>query len=81
VNWLIRLGDAFSQLLNVIIFNGDPNHSLSGDAWRFKREWLRRPLDFVFRPFEKDHCFKAHLSDVRKASKLLREWSDSHQAQ
>jgi hypothetical protein len=78
LNYLIRLGDALSQLLNVLIFGGDSNHSISGDAWRFKREWLRRPLDFVFRPFEKDHCYKAHLHDVRKAGRLLREWSDSH---
>lgn len=80
-NWFIRLGDAFSQFLNVLLFNGDSNHSISGDAWRFKREWLRRPLDFVFGPFEKDHCYRAHLHDVQKASRLLREWSDSHQVQ
>ena len=81
MGWLICLGDALSQFLNVLLFNGDSNHSISGDAWRFKRERLRKVLDFVFRPFEKDHCFKAHLSDVRKAGKLLSEWSNSHQVQ
>jgi hypothetical protein len=78
LNYFIRIGDALSQLLNVILFGGDSNHSISGDAWRFKRERLRRFLDFVFRPFEADHCYKAHLHDVRKAGRLLREWSDSH---
>jgi hypothetical protein len=77
MNWLIRLGDAFSQFLNVLVFGGDSNHSISGDAWRFKRERLRKTIDFVFYPFERDHCFKAHVHDVRKASRLLREWNDS----
>jgi hypothetical protein len=81
VNWLIRLGDAFSQLLNVLVFGGHPNHSVSGDAWRFKREPLRRVIDFVFRPFEKNHCYNAHLSDVRHASRLLQEWNDAHKIQ
>ncbi|MDV7395907.1 hypothetical protein RZS08_31235, partial [Arthrospira platensis SPKY1] len=70
MNWLIRLGDAISQFFNVLLFNGDPNHSISGDAWRFKREHLRKTIDFLFSPFEKDHCYMAHLHDVRKASKL-----------
>lgn len=84
MNYFIRLGDAISQFLNVLLFNGDPNHSISGDAWRFKRERLRRSIDWVFAhlPFglaEKDHCFKAHLKDVQKATRLVQEWSDSHQ--
>lgn len=78
IAYLIRLGDALSQFLNVLIFGGDSNHSISGDAWRFKREWLRKTIDFVFRPFEKDHCYKAHLHDIQKASRLLREWNDKH---
>ena len=28
---LIRLGDATSQWFNVLLFNGDPNHSISSD--------------------------------------------------
>jgi hypothetical protein len=75
MNWLIKLGDAFSQFLNVLIFNGDPYHSVSGDAWRFKRERMRKVLDFLFWPFEKDHCYKAHLHDVQKATRLAEEWT------
>jgi hypothetical protein len=78
VNWFIKLGDAISQFLNVLFLNGDPNHSISGDAWRFNRHKTRAVLDFLFRPLEKDHCFKAHLSDVRKAGKLMSEWSNHH---
>lgn len=70
---LIRLGDAFSQFLNVLIFGGDSNHSISGDAYRFKRERLMRMLDWVFYPFESEHCRKAYFHDVAKAVKLIAE--------
>jgi hypothetical protein len=73
INWLIRLGDALSQFFNVLIFNGDSNHSVSGDAYRFNRTWLRRILDWAFSPFEEDHCRKAHIHDIDKAKKLVRE--------
>jgi len=68
---LIRLGDTISQFLNVLIFDGDSNHSVSGDAYRFKRERLRRFIDWMFSWFESDHCRKAHEHDVRKAKQLL----------
>jgi hypothetical protein len=77
-DYFIKLGDALSQFLNVLIFNGDSNHSISGDAWRFKRAWLQRILDFLFILFEKDHCYKAYLHDVKKASKLVEEWNNRH---
>jgi hypothetical protein len=73
MDWMIRLGDALSQFFNVLIFNGDPNHSVSGDAYRFNRVWLVRILDTIFYPFERDHCRKAYLHDVQKAARLLRE--------
>ena len=53
---LIRLGDALSQLLNVLIFNGDSNYSISGDAYRLKRERLRKFIDWIFSRWEKDQC-------------------------
>jgi hypothetical protein len=76
MKWLIKLGDALSQFLNVLLLNGDPNHSISGDAWRYNRHKTRAVLDFVFYLFEKDHCYKAHLHDVRKATKLSQEWNN-----
>ena len=69
----IRLGDATSQWLNVFLFNGDPNHSISGDAYRFRRERLRRFIDWLFSPWEAAHCRNAYEHDVSKASRLLRE--------
>lgn len=68
---LIRLGDAASQFFNVLIFNGDPNHSISGDAYRFGRYRLAAFIDWRFSLFEEDHCLRAHLHDVEKARRLV----------
>lgn len=68
---LIRLGDALSQVGNVLIFNGDPNYSISGDAYRRNRPLLRRIIDTIFRPIEADHCRTAYLNDVQKARRLI----------
>jgi hypothetical protein len=70
---LIRTGDALSQLLNVLIFNGDPNHSVSGDAYRFKRVRLMRVIDWLASPWEAEHCKVSYENDVSKAAKLLAE--------
>ena len=71
MGWLIRLGDAVSQVLNVLLFNGDPNHSVSGDAYRYRRLRLQRALDALFSVWEADHCRRAHEHDVEKARRLL----------
>jgi hypothetical protein len=70
---LHRALDATSQLFNVLIFNGDPNHSISGDAYRFRRRRLVRVIDYIFSHWEDDHCKKSYYNDVSKASALLRE--------
>ena len=66
---LTRLGDATSQWLNVLIFNGDPNYSISGDAYRLRRDGLRAIIDVLFW-FDPDHCRQSYLNDLRKACKL-----------
>ena len=70
---LIRTGSAISQLLNVWIFDGDENHSVSGDAYRFRRHRLRRVIDWLASPWEQDHCRLSHEADVAKAVRLLQE--------
>lgn len=72
---LIRLGDSLSQFFNVLIFNGDSNHSISGDAYRFCRYRLAAFIDWLFSPFEKDHCRQAYLNDVDKARMLVSEYN------
>jgi hypothetical protein len=68
---LVRAGDALSQLFNVIIFNGDPNHSISGDYFRYRRVRLMRFIDWLASPWEADHCRLAYGHDVSKARALI----------
>lgn len=77
-NYLHRVGDALSQLGNVVIFLGDnPNESISGRSWRLRRRWfwgiMRVAIDALASPFESDHCQKSHEADVARAAKLLRQ--------
>lgn len=69
MKWLIKVGDATSQLANVIILNGHPNESLSGRAWRTKSVWYRVIDTLLW--FDKDHCKVAHNNDLIYAKQLL----------
>ena len=76
--YVLRVGDGLSQLINVVIFFGDnPNESLSGRSYRMRRKWfwckMLLVIDFLFLPFQKEHCRKSHENDVRRASILLKE--------
>lgn len=67
---LARIGDAISQLLNVIIYNGSPNYSISGDAYRKNRKRVVAIVDFI--SYE-GHCKAAYENDIKNASDLLLE--------
>lgn len=66
--YLIRIGDALSQMINVVLFNGHPNESISGRAWRTQSVWYKL-IDFVLW-FDKDHCLNSYLNDLRYAHQL-----------
>lgn len=68
---LIRIGDALSQLLNVLFLNGHPNESLSGRAWRTQSFWYKVIDTLLW--FDKDHCKVAHNNDLIYAKQLLLE--------
>ncbi|HEY7805264.1 MAG TPA: hypothetical protein VIC30_12645 [Orrella sp.] len=71
---LHRLADATSQWLNVLFWDGEANHSISGDAYRFKRVRLQRVIDWVFEQFgEHEHCLGSYLADLERAKKLVAE--------
>ena len=70
---LRRFLDALSQLFNVILFNGDANSSISGDSYKYNIEWRMKLIDFVFSPFEKNHCKLAYEKDVMLAYMLIEE--------
>lgn len=78
-NYLIRVGDAFSQLFNVLVLFGlNPNESVSGRAWRLHKRsviWnsVKITIDYLASPFEMNHCEASHKADVSRAARLLRE--------
>lgn len=77
---LIRALDALSQLGNVLIFNDDPNYSISGEAFRKGRCRWQAFIDFLAAPFESDHCRKAYENDVAKALVLMLDDDEQRRA-
>ena len=78
LQYFIRVGDAVSQLLNVVIFfSMNPNESISGRSWRLRqnRFWgkMRISIDWLASPLETDHCEKSHANDVARAAALIRD--------
>lgn len=69
--YLIKIGDALSQLFNVILLNGHPNESLSGRAYRTNSKWYK-VIDILLW-FDKNHCRNAYLNDIQYASELIRQ--------
>jgi hypothetical protein len=72
---LIKIGDAISQLLNVSLLpnheNTTANESISGRSYRCGWKKTQKTIDFLFSPFEREHCKKAHESDIQRAIDLL----------
>lgn len=69
MNYLVRIGDGLSQVVNVLILNGHPNESMSGRAWRTNSAWYK-VIDMMLW-FDKDHCRSAYLNDIAYARRLL----------
>lgn len=67
-NWLMRTGDAFSQLFNVVFLNGQANESVSGRAYRCNWQNTEATIDF-FLGF--GHCLKAYNSDLIRAQQVI----------
>lgn len=72
---LIKVGDAVSQLINVALLprhtETTANESISGRAHRQGWRRTERVIDFVFSPWERDHCMRSHQADLRRAGELL----------
>lgn len=70
VNFLIAL----DQLIWVVITlgHGAPDETVSAALWRMelagKRQgrWFRPVVDFLFLPFERDHCRNAYEAERRR---------------
>jgi hypothetical protein len=77
LGYVVRVGDATSQLINVAILLGDnANESVSGRSHRLKSKYkgwsvLNTTIDFVF--IGSNHCERAYNNDVARAAKTLSE--------
>lgn len=65
-SYFFRLGDALSQLGNVLLFNREANHSICGDSYFYGHSRWERFWDTVFMPMEQHHCYNAHNRDVER---------------
>ena len=67
-DYLGRIWSAVSQLLNVILLNGDPNESISGRAYR--EQWpAERGINALFF-WQSRHCRSAYNTDRQWAIKF-----------
>ena len=70
-NYLFNLAIALDQFVNALR-GGSPDETLSAAAYRtdiqgkILGEIFRPIIDFIFRPFEENHCHKAYLSEIHK---------------
>lgn len=75
---LIKIGDAFSQLANVTLLprhrETTANESISGRAHRLGWRRVEAVIDWLFLPWERDHCRRSHDKDVQRA----RQWARMH---
>ena len=81
MNYILRVLIAIDQLINVVICNGEPDETMSSAAWRMEQQgrfwgFMRPVIDFLFSPFQKNHCQMAYESEV-----LRLQFSDYFQTQ
>ncbi len=74
---LFKIGDALSQLANVALLpmhhETTANESISGRAYRCGWRRTEAVINWLFSPWEKDHCRQAYEADRLRAEMTLRE--------
>lgn len=72
---LLKIGDALSQLVNVMLLpnhrHTTPNESISGRAHRCGWKRTERVIDWLFSPWEKNHCKASYEADIQRALDLV----------
>ena len=71
---ILNLLIAIDQLLWVLLTlgKGHPDETISAASYRMEQEGklagriLRPLIDALFRPLERDHCYRAWLSEVQR---------------
>ena len=71
----IKIGDALSQLFNVLLLPRqnytNANESISGRCHRCGWKLAEKVINALFYVFEKDHCRKVYIADIRRAKQLV----------
>ncbi len=70
MRYIVNVAAALSQLLNAVVFLGDPNETLSGRCHRERRVKAEAFINALFF-FQPDHCMHSHLADHLFAHKIL----------
>lgn len=71
MNYLLNVLIALDQLGNALL-GGAPDESISARAYRSEQAGkllgrvFRPGIDFLFRPFQSDHCRQAYLAELRR---------------
>lgn len=74
---ILNLLISLDQFLFCVVTLGkyDPDMTLSAQAWiwhkQAKRSWVYKGIDLLFRPLEKDHCYTAYQSELKRQIALL----------
>lgn len=74
MSYLARVLAVASQAVNVVVFRGHQNDSLSSRAYREKRHGARRFIDWLFSRWEAEHCKTSHKNDVAWARQLNKDF-------
>jgi len=65
--YIVSVGDATSQLVGrLLTYTNTPNESISGAAYR-RDGAVKKVIDWVFSPLERNHTKKAYLADLARA--------------
>ena len=79
---LARFSAWLSQGANLTLFNGSPDETISGRAWRQGRllghpTWAarRRRIDRLFF-WDIHHCMKSHQQDVKMARSIIKLYEE-----
>lgn len=74
IKWLINISACLSQLLNTVIFNGNPDQTISARCYvnKHKAGW-RQGYNIINAVFfwQVDHCYSSHSYDIQNARMTL----------
>lgn len=79
--YFVNLGTILSQLLNTVVFAGEPDQAVSARSYVHKDKskfWklMYYVIETLFYPFDKGmHCYKSHQKDINHAEKVIEKYS------